>query len=696
MDREQLCDSLIEWLQTFHVDAPHTTEEDLSDGVAMAQVLHQIDPEYFNETWMSKIKTDDVTNWRLKVNNLKKILKGILEYNLEVLGIQIHDFQMPDVNAIGEHISATELGRLLQLILGCAVNCNEKQEYIQRIMAMEESVQHVVMTAIQELMTKEMTTGEGDSETGEQLRRTVEELNGALAAKEELMQRCHELDLQVTALLDEKQVMHMENERLLERLNQAENLDDPGTAGGKRFLQLQNQLEQLQEEVFKLEAGKDDFRIRYEVMFKECSDLKDKNSEMTALVEENRNLRDELDVSRHSSEQVAKYEAIIENYKKKMEELSDLRGQVKLLEDKNTKYMQEHLELEEELRKSNTVKQQLEVYKRQVHEVQNKLTEETKRADKADFEAKRATEKMATLQREKERVAAERDSLKEVNEELKCTQLMTVESNSENKEGPSLEMLSLPSVIREKLVRLEHENKMLKLRNEGSEEESSQVLQTMLDDVKVHKNELETELRLANQKILELEAQVEDLQENQKSSVSSSELVELNKKLKEQIKENQQKDILIQRGSESRLDLEHKLKTAETEKQGLQEQLHKKEDEMRSMEERYKKYLEKAKAVIKSLDANRNPGNFPEIQVLKNQIQEKERKIEQLEKELDKTKQEGKLITTAFTRLGMQLQRQGVEERLANSSGQSFLARQRQVHTRRPQAIPNTHTSAPR
>ena len=43
------------------------------------------------------------------------------------------------------------MGRLLQLILGCAVNCDDKQEYIQRIMSMEESVQHVVMNAIQEV-----------------------------------------------------------------------------------------------------------------------------------------------------------------------------------------------------------------------------------------------------------------------------------------------------------------------------------------------------------------------------------------------------------------------------------------------------------------------------------------------------------------------------------------------------------------
>ena len=73
---------------------------------------------------------------------------------------------------VGEHNDSVELGRLLQLILGCAVNCDAKQEYIQRIMALEESVQHVVMTAIQELMTKESPSaggGEGFSEIGEQV-----------------------------------------------------------------------------------------------------------------------------------------------------------------------------------------------------------------------------------------------------------------------------------------------------------------------------------------------------------------------------------------------------------------------------------------------------------------------------------------------------------------------------------------------
>lgn len=48
------------------------------------------------------------------------------------------------------------------------------------------------------------------------------------------------------------------------------------------------------------------------------------------------------------------------------------------------------------------MKSQLELYKRQVQELHIKVSDETKRGDKAEFEAKRINEKMAALQREKE------------------------------------------------------------------------------------------------------------------------------------------------------------------------------------------------------------------------------------------------------------------------------------------------------
>ncbi|KAF8561688.1 hypothetical protein P879_09911 [Paragonimus westermani] len=57
---------------------------------------------------------------------------------------------VPDLELIVERNDEDAAFRLLQLILGCAVNCESKQTYIEAIMCMEESVQHVLMEAIQQ------------------------------------------------------------------------------------------------------------------------------------------------------------------------------------------------------------------------------------------------------------------------------------------------------------------------------------------------------------------------------------------------------------------------------------------------------------------------------------------------------------------------------------------------------------------
>ena len=48
------------------------------------------------------------------------------------------------------------------------------------------------------------------------------------------------------------------------------------------------------------------------------------NSELISLADESRGLKDELDVLRHTAEQVVKYEAQIESYKKKMGRICSL------------------------------------------------------------------------------------------------------------------------------------------------------------------------------------------------------------------------------------------------------------------------------------------------------------------------------------------------------------------------------------
>ncbi|XP_027508776.1 protein Hook homolog 3 isoform X4 [Myiozetetes cayanensis] len=688
LERAELGESLLTWIQTFNVEAPCQTVEDLTSGVVMAQVLQKIDPAYFDENWLNRIKTEVGDNWRLKVSNLKKILKGILDYNHEILGQQINDFTLPDVNLIGEHADAAELGRMLQLILGCAVNCEQKQEYIQTIMMMEESVQHVVMTAIQELMSKESPVSVGNDayvDLDRQLKKTTEELNEALATKEEIAQRCHELDMQVAALQEEKSSLLAENQILMERLNQSDSIEDPNSPAGRRHLQLQTQLEQLQEETFRLEAAKDDYRIRCEELEKEIAELRQQTEELTTLAEEAQSLKDEIDVLRHSSDKVAKLESQVESYKKKLEDLGDLRRQVKLLEEKNTMYMQNTVSLEEELRKANAARSQLETYKRQ-------------------------------------RLRTERDSLKETIEELRCVQaqegqLTTTGLMPLGRQEPSDSLAAeiITPEIKEKLIRLQHENKMLKLNQEGSDNEKIALLQSLLDDANLRKNELETENRLVNQRLLEVQSQVEELQKSLQDQGSKAEdflllaavllytnvisvswhglllkaiSILLKKKLEEHLEKLHEANNELQKKRAIIEDLEPRCNNSSLKIEELQEALRKKEEEMKQMEERYKKYLEKAKSVIRTLDPKQNQGAAPEIQALKNQLQERDRMFHSLEKEYEKTKSqremEEKFIVSAWYNMGMTLHKKAAEDRLASTgSGQSFLARQRQATSTR-------------
>ena len=57
--------------------------------------------------------------------------------------------------------------------------------------------------------------------------------------------------------------------------------------------------------------------------------------------------------------QVGKYEATIESYKKKLEDVGDVKRQLKLLEEKNTALVQTNMDLEEDVKKTGNWKPQV-------------------------------------------------------------------------------------------------------------------------------------------------------------------------------------------------------------------------------------------------------------------------------------------------------------------------------------------------
>ncbi|DAA28033.1 TPA: hook homolog 2 [Bos taurus] len=519
MDKEELCGSLLTWLQTFNVPPPCTSPQDLSSGLAVAFVLNQIDPSWFNEAWLQGISEDPGPNRRLKVSNLKAILQSLVEYSQDVLGHPILEQHLPDVSLIGEFSDPEELGKLLQLVLGCAISCEKKQEHIQRIMTLEESVQHVVMEAIQELMTKDTsdslspeTYGNFDSQS-----RRYYFLSEEADEGDELRQRCLDLERQLVLLSEEKQSLAQENSVLRERVGRPE---DEGASGltAKKLLLLQTQLEQLQEENFRLESGREDERMRCVELEREVAELQQRNQALTSLAQEAQALKDEMDELRQSSERAGQLEATLNSCRRRLGELRELRRQVRQLEECNASHAERTRQLEEELRRAGSLRAQLEAQRRQVQELQGKRQEEAMKAEKWLFECRNLEEKYESVTKEKERLLAERDSLREANEELRCAQMqprgLAQADPSLDPTSPAVGNLAaeiLPAELRETLLRLQLENKRL-CQQEAADRERQEELQRHLEEANRARHGLETQHRLNQQQLSELRAQVEDLQ----------------------------------------------------------------------------------------------------------------------------------------------------------------------------------------
>ncbi|XP_074121898.1 protein Hook homolog 1 isoform X2 [Sminthopsis crassicaudata] len=537
-----------------------------------------------------------------------------------------------------------------------------------------------------------------------QLKRALEELQDALAEKEELKQRCQELDMQVTALQDEKNTLVSENEMMNERLDQLDgSLEDPNTVVAKKYFHAQLQLEQLQEENFRLEAAKDDYRLHCEELEKQLIEFQHRNDELTSLAEETRALKDEIDVLRTTSDKASKLESTVEVYRQKLQDLNDLRRQVKSLQDTNMMYMHNTVSLEEELKKANAARTQLEMYKRQVQELHLKLSAESKRADTLAFEMKRLEEKHEALLKEKDRLIIQRDALKETNEELRCSQVQQDHlSQAGTSVSTSYENLAaeiMPVEYREVFIRLQHENKMLRLQQEGSENERIAELQEQLEQKHRKTSEMETEQRLSKEYIRGLQQQIEDLQRTLQEQGPKPE-GESSSKLKQQLEAHMEKLTEVHEELQKKQELIEDLQPDVTQNvqkiNELEAALQKKDEDMKAMEERYKMYLEKARNVIRTLDPKLNPASA-EIMLLRKHLAEKDRRIEILESECKVAKfrdYEEKLIVSAWYNKSLAFQKLGMESRLTGGNGackdagacppaRSFLAQQRHITSTR-------------
>ncbi|KAM7026462.1 protein Hook homolog 2-like [Acridotheres tristis] len=632
------CGALLTWLQTFDPPSPCAAPPDLASGVTLAHVLHKIDSSWFDETWLGQIRDDTEGNARIKVNNLRKVLQSVLEYWQDVLGQAVAEQHVPDVAPAAQHGDPEQLGKLVKLVLGCAVSCERREEHIQRIMTLEESVQHEVMTAIQELLDPEPLepmAAESYGNFDAQSRRYYflsqeppEEAGGGSG------QRCRELEQQVATLLEEKGHLAAENRALREQLD-----SDAAGAAAKKLLRLQTQVEELQEENYRLESGKEELRARCSRLEQEARGLQERAQELSGLAGEARALRDEMDLLRASSARAGRLEAAVATYRGRAAAAGELRRWVRALEERHAAQVRRAAHLQQQLGRAQASCAQLEAARRQVEELSGQQAEAALRAEKWHLEFRHLQERFEALSQEKERLLEERDALREANEELRCVQVQqSYLSQTDTGPAPPRNLAAeiLPAELRDTVTRLRRENRRLRLQRDQ--------LQHRLE------------------------------------ATEAAEARPAQGRLKEEF-------LLLDETPE---DLDELPEGEEEEEEELEPPRAGFRGSTRSPPQ---------KPSVPLGDPPRTPPLAPVLQLLQNQLQEKDALIRHLENDWERSRaqreREERLLVTAWYNMGLALQQQegGTPSRGLPSGAQSFLAQQRLATVARRARTP--HGRAP-
>ncbi|RQM12556.1 hypothetical protein DD237_006523 [Peronospora effusa] len=492
--------SLLLWVQSFHEtlasDIQISSLKDLCDGVFLAKIMHHIDAEYMN---LEQITEQSDNNWALKSNNLKTLLRAVEQFYTDELGQICHTEDLVDPLLIAKENDVHEVSKLTELLLGCAVQCPNKSEYIHPIMQMDASEQASLMHAIENLMRRFQATSPSGTSTASRrnsmthgasfddiapssLPVSVSALTVGNSAEElatqltQALERSSAMELRYLDMEREKREM---TERFERTLTENRELAEKYTALESERDQLRSERQNtLTRDNKKIQQIVDNevhaLQMHLEEKDLELKRVKRESGERLMMLEnEVRRQADELDISRSKLGTLNKLEASVTKFKKKLEEMNALRGQVRELETLNTQYLDKVVDLESTIKTMPGLKSLVEKYKNQVVELETANVQASSNLNVKE-------QKIRRLQEELDSALGGKEFLESQVEELR-TQLASIQYRESNDDamtagessgltggGLSADMLlgrDSVSGLRERVARLERENAELKSGN---------------------------------------------------------------------------------------------------------------------------------------------------------------------------------------------------------------------------------------
>uniref|UniRef100_A0A8C3GBV7 Coiled-coil domain containing 88A n=1 Tax=Cyclopterus lumpus TaxID=8103 RepID=A0A8C3GBV7_CYCLU len=123
---------------------------ELVDGIYLNEIMLEINPKSTVQRTNKKVNNDPT----LRIQNLSLLIRQIKAYYQETLQ-QLVMMPLPNVLVLGRNPLSEqgleEVKKLLLLVLGCAVQCEKKEEYIERIQTLDFDTKAAIASHIQEV-----------------------------------------------------------------------------------------------------------------------------------------------------------------------------------------------------------------------------------------------------------------------------------------------------------------------------------------------------------------------------------------------------------------------------------------------------------------------------------------------------------------------------------------------------------------
>ncbi|XP_064271628.1 girdin isoform X9 [Passer domesticus] len=633
---------LVTWVKTFGplAGGNGTNLEEyvaLVDGVYLNEVMLQINPKSANQRINKKVNNDA----SLRIQNLSILVKQIKTYYQETLQ-QLIMMSLPNVLIIGKNPfsepGTEEVKKLLLLLLGCAVQCQKKEEFIERIQSLDFDTRAAVAAHIQEVTHNQENVFD------------LQWMDVIVLTQEYVEPLLKNMALHLKRLIDERDehsetIIELSEERdCLRFLPHASAAQSPcGSPGMKRTESRQHLSVELADAKAKIRRLRQELEEKTEQLLDCKQELEQMEAELKRLQQENMSLlsdarsarvyRDELDALREKAIRVDKLESEVSRYKERLHDIEFYKARVEELKEDNQVLLETKTMLEDQLEGTRARSDKLHELEKENLQLKAKLH---------DMEMERDMDRKKIEELMEENMTLEMAQKQSMDESLHLGwELEQINRTTELSEVPQKSLgHEVNELTSSRLLKLEMENQsLLKTVEElqsavGSVEgSSSRILKMEKENQRLSKKleELENEISQEKQSLQNSQNQSKDLLKEKAQLEKTLEALRENSerqiKLLEQENEHLNQTVASLR-QRSQISAEARMKEIEKENKILHESIKETSSKLNKME------FEK-KQVRKELE----------------HYKEKGERAEELENELHRLEKENELLQKKITNL---------------------------------------------